>query len=76
LDDIGLNDLEEGDTGPLYGHTLRHCGASTSVRMPTTDRVWTAEERYRGQIRPLRKTSRHLVVEPETIGKCPLVTEG
>jgi thymidylate synthase len=63
LDDIGLNDLEEGDTGPLYGHTLRHCGAGTSVRMPTTPDGGSAEERYRDhQIRPLRKTSRrHLV---------------
>jgi thymidylate synthase len=69
LDDIGLNDLEEGDTGPLYGHTLRHCGASTSVRMPTTDRVWTAEERYQVKSDPYGR--RHVISlwNPETIGK-------
>jgi thymidylate synthase len=27
LDSVGLDALNVGDTGPLYGHTLRHCGA-------------------------------------------------
>jgi thymidylate synthase len=28
LDNVGMEDLPVGDTGPLYGHTLHYCGAA------------------------------------------------
>jgi thymidylate synthase len=75
LDDIGLNDLEEGDTGPLYGHTLRHCGAKYIGK--NTDYTGQGVDQLRNVIETIKSDPygrRHVISlwNPETIGKSVL----
>ena len=75
LDDTGLQSLEEGDTGPLYGHTLRHCGAKYIDK--DTDYTGQGVDQLKNVIESIKNDPygrRHVISlwNPETIGQSVL----
>jgi thymidylate synthase len=75
LDNVGMEDLPVGDTGPLYGHTLRHCGAAYVNKY--TDYTGQGVDQLKNVIDSIKNDPygrRHVMSlwNPETIGKSVL----